>query len=445
MKLNGIVMTPEILSRVQDILVLRADDGTILDANPAALATYGYTIEQIKNLRLEDLQIPQTEAEVLECLRVSAERGGLFRAIHRRADESVFPVELATVPVVVDDEPALLIIVHDTTEREELEVKLRESKAMLQSIIDMAPLLVCVTSLDGRYILVNKSMEDMLGQQGETLVGQLRADAMPKDRAEEYTVHDRAVIRSRKSGSFVELYDGPEGKQTYLTTRFPLLDDDGGIASVCAVSVDITATRRVEAELAAANTRLEGVVKETASVVGRIVEARDPYTQGHENRVAELATMIAVEMGLPDGEVEGIEVAGLLHDIGKMGVPAEILSKPGGLSKEQYALVQCHPTDGHEILKGIDFQWPVAEAVLQHHERMDGSGYPQGLHGDEISTMARILAVADVVEAITSHRPYRPALGIEAAMAEINEHPEKYDQDVAAALLRVRQSGRIPL
>jgi putative nucleotidyltransferase with HDIG domain len=288
-------------------------------------------------------------------------------------------------------------------------------------------------------------MEDLLGQPGETLVGKTRADVLPKDRAEEHDANDRVVIQSRAPATFAEEYDGQDSHHVYLSTRFPLFDDDDEIASVCCISMDITATRRVEAELAAANTRLEGVVRQTASIVGRIVEARDPYTQGHENRVAELATMIAIEMGLPDDEVEGIEVAGLLHDIGKMGVPAEILSKPGGLSKEQYALVQCHPTDGHEILRGIDFPWPVAEAVLQHHERMDGSGYPQGLHGDEISTMSRILAVADVVEAITSHRPYRPALGIEAAMAEINEHPEKYDQDVAAALLRVRQSGRIPL
>lgn len=170
----------------------------------------------------------------------------------------------------------------------------------------------------------------------------------------------------------------------------------------------------------------------------------DPYTQGHEDRVAELAKLIAVEMGLPDDEVEGIEMAGLLHDVGKMSVPAEILSKPGGLSKEQFALVQCHPTDGYEILKGIDFPWPVAEAVLQHHERMDGSGYPQGLHGDEIGVTARILAVADVVAAVSSHRPYRPALGIEAAIAAIAEHPEEYDQDVTAALLSVYESGRIP-
>lgn len=444
MKLDHIVMTPEILSRIQDILVLRADNGSILDANPAALSTYGYSIAQIKALRLRDLEALKTQADVDECLRVAAERGGVFNAMHRRADGSVFPVELASVPVVVDDTPALLMIVRDTTERETFEAKLRESKAALQSILDHAPLLVCVLALDGRYALVNRCVEDLLGVAGETLVGRRRGDVMPKDRAEEHDANDRMVIHNRVPASFVELYDGPDGHHTYLSTRFPLFDDDGEISSVCCISMDITATKRVEAELAAANTRLEAVVRETASIVGRIVEARDPYTQGHENRVAELATMTAVEMGLPGDEVEGVEIAALLHDIGKMGVPAEILSKPGGLSKEQFALVRCHPTDGYEILKGIDFPWPVAEAVLQHHERMDGSGYPQGLRGDEIGVIARILAIADVVEAISSHRPYRPALGIQAAIAEISEHPEKYDQDVTAALLSLYESGRIP-
>jgi HD-GYP domain-containing protein (c-di-GMP phosphodiesterase class II) len=136
-------------------------------------------------------------------------------------------------------------------------------------------------------------------------------------------------------------------------------------------------------------------------------------------------------------------MSALVHDIGKLSVPAEILNKPGVLSANEFALIRQHPTAGFEILKDIAFPWPVAESVLQHHERMDGSGYPQGLLGDDICRTARILAVADAVEAMSSHRPYRPGLGIDAAIAEITDHPAKYDPDVVAACLRLHESGLI--
>lgn len=444
MELDRVTMTPEILSRLQDILVLRADDGSILDANPEALSTYGYSIARIKSLRLRDLEAPQAQADVDERLRVAADRGGVFNTIHRRADGSEFPVELLSVPVAIDGRPALLIIVRDTSERESCEAMLREGKAMQQAILDNAPQLVYVVALDGRFTLVNQRFEDLLGLPGETLIGRMRADVMPEGRAEEHTANDRTVIHTRAPAFFEEVHDEPDGQHIYLSTKFPLFADDGEVAFVCCISADITESKRVEAELAEANTRLAAVVRETAAIVGRVIEARDPYTQGHEIRVADLARNIAIEMGLPEGDIEGVELAAMLHDVGKVGVPAEILSKPGALSREELALVQCHPEAGHEILKEVDFPWPVAEAVLQHHERMDGSGYPRGVHGDEICVIARILAVADVVEAISSHRPYRPALGIESAFAEIAEHPEKYDQGVVAALLRVRESGQMP-
>ena len=444
MKLDRIILTSEILSRLQDALVLWADDGTILDANPAALKTYGYPIEQFRGMCLTDLEAPETQADVDERLRVAAERGGMLSSMHRRADGSVFPVEMVSVPVAVDKQPALLVIVRDTTERETYEAMLRESKAILQSILDNTPLMVTIATLGGRFTLVNQRAEDLLGSPGQTLVGQLREAVMPRDRAEEYRANDLAVVRSRAPVTFEELYDEPDGQHIYLSTRFPMFSDGNEIASVCCISTDITASKRSEAELAQANTRLADVVRETASIVGRIVEARDPNTQDHEVRVAALAKLIAIEMGLPETDIEGIEMAALLHDIGKIGVPTEILSKPGTLSEAQFALVKCHPVDGYGFLKDIDFPWPVAEAVLQHHERADGSRYPEGLRHDEICIGARVLAVADVVEAISSHRPYRPARSIETALEEIIEHPEQFDHDVTGALLSIHQSERMP-
>ena len=176
------------------------------------------------------------------------------------------------------------------------------------------------------------------------------------------------------------------------------------------------------AELAIANKELKDSLDDTMRAIAGIVEMRDPYTAGHQIRVADLAAAIARQMGLPDEQAHVIHLAGTVHDLGKINVPAEILSKPGKLTDLEFGLIKVHPQAGYDILKGIDFPWPIAQMVLQHHERLDGSGYPQGLKGDAILLEARILAVADVVEAIFAHRPYRPGLGIEVAMEEITKN-----------------------
>ncbi len=179
------------------------------------------------------------------------------------------------------------------------------------------------------------------------------------------------------------------------------------------------------------------------TAIARTLEMRDPYTSGHQQRVANLAVAIAREMGLDDQRVEGLYFGGIIHDIGKIAVPAEILVKPSLLTDIEFMLIQDHPRAGHAIVKDIEFPWPVAEMVLQHHERLDGSGYPQGLKGEEILLEARILAVADVVEAMSSHRPYRPSLGLEPALAEIGKGMgNRYDPVVAEACLRLfREKG----
>jgi PAS domain S-box-containing protein len=192
--------------------------------------------------------------------------------------------------------------------------------------------------------------------------------------------------------------------------------------------------------------KLQENLDDTVKAISTIVEMRDPYTAGHETRVAELAVVIAKEMGLPDDQIRGLHLAGEVHDLGKVQIPAEILSKPGKLNQIEYNLVKVHPQAGYDILKGIDFPWPIAQMVLQHHERLDGSGYPQGLKGDAILLEARILCVADVVEAMSSHRPYRPELGIDSALDEIKRGSGSiYDPAVAEACLKVFAAGNFRL
>lgn len=203
--------------------------------------------------------------------------------------------------------------------------------------------------------------------------------------------------------------------------------------------------REAEAGLAESLARTEKVLDQTVDALASVTEIKDPYTAGHQLRVARLAWAIAGEIGLSPDLMDGIRVAGILHDIGKIAVPSEILTKPGKLDEIEFSLIKKHSRTGFEILKGIEFPWPVAQAVLQHHERIDGSGYPGGVSGNQIIPEAGILAVADVVEAMASHRPYRPAWSIETALDDIEKGKGMvYDPEVVEATLRLfREKGYI--
>ena len=198
-------------------------------------------------------------------------------------------------------------------------------------------------------------------------------------------------------------------------------------------------------ELVLGRRQLEKTLKELREALGGTIEAmaltvetRDPYTAGHQRRVSNLARAIATEIGISEDQIQGIRLAGVIHDIGKISVPGEILSKPGKISSNEFGIIKEHPQVGHNILNTVDFPWPIAQIVLQHHERMDGSGYPNGISGDNILFEARILAVADVVEAMASHRPYRASLGIDIALREILKNRGSfYDPQVVDACLKL--------
>ena len=195
--------------------------------------------------------------------------------------------------------------------------------------------------------------------------------------------------------------------------------------------------QKVEERTVKLKETLDGVIQAMALTI----EFRDPYTAGHQRRVADIAIAIAKEMDIPGDQQECIRVAGEIHDLGKISIPAEILSKPGKLNDNEYSIIKTHPSIGYDIIASIEFPWPIAQVILQHHERIDGSGYPQGLSGEDILLEARIICVSDVVEAMASHRPYRPALGIEKALNEISDNQGiLYDSHVASALSRINIS-----
>jgi len=206
---------------------------------------------------------------------------------------------------------------------------------------------------------------------------------------------------------------------------------------------DLTERHRAENEKQQSFEKFQRSLIQTIRAIGLTVEKRDPYTAGHQRRVADLARTIATQMGLPTNQIDGIRMASMIHDLGKISVPAEILSKPTKLTDIEFMLIKTHPQAGFDILKDIEFPWPIARMVLEHHERMDGSGYPNGLTGDKLLIESRIIAMADVVEAIASHRPYRPALGLDKALGEISRNRGAlYDPGaVDACLTLIEQKG----
>jgi putative nucleotidyltransferase with HDIG domain len=223
----------------------------------------------------------------------------------------------------------------------------------------------------------------------------------------------------------------------------PLVGNDGRIIGVASLAQDVTERREAEENMRQGLVQLRLTLKAAIDSLASAIELRDPYTAGHQDRVTRIAVAIAGEMGLNSERIEAIQIAGAIHDIGKLYVPAEILSKPTKLSDLEYAMIRMHSQVGYTILGKIDFPWPIADIVHQHHEAINGSGYPLGLKGRDILLEAKILSVADVVEAMSSHRPYRAALGLPAALDEITQKRGIiYDREVVDACLRLfRERG----
>jgi putative nucleotidyltransferase with HDIG domain len=228
-----------------------------------------------------------------------------------------------------------------------------------------------------------------------------------------------------------------------LVNGAPIVDEQGHISEVVLTIDDITKYRQAEEKIQQSINQLEKSMEGTIKAMSMVVETRDPYTAGHQDKVARLAVAIAKKLNLSEELIKGIHMAGAIHDIGKLSVPAEILSKPGKLSNMEMGLIRTHSQAGYDIMKDVEFPWPVAKIILEHHERMDGSGYPNGHSNNDILLEARIITVADVVEAMASYRPYRPGLGIENALEEIEKNKGLlYDTDaVNACLMLFREEG----
>jgi len=276
---------------------------------------------------------------------------------------------------------------------------------------------IMVHDLNGKCVYANGRACRFYGYDEEEL---LRLNLYELNAPEQMKMVEAKIAELMEKGqlTYESLHVGRDKNPVPVEVSSLIIDSKGRKLIVSAVG-DISERKRTAEELKQTSLRLQRAIEGAINAVALTTEIRDPYTAGHQHRVAKLACSIGRELGLSEKQIEGIRVAGTLHDIGKIYVPAEILSRPGRLRQNEINLVRDHAQVGYDLLSTIEFPWPVAQIVLQHHERMNGSGYPYGLSGDEILIEAKIISVADVVEAMASHRPYRPALSIEESLLEI--------------------------
>ena len=318
----------------------------------------------------------------------------------------------------------IVAVYDDITDRKNAEIALAESEEKYRTVFENTGTAMIIIEEDMTISVTNRQVEQLSGYSKEEIENKMKWTELviPEDleRMKEYH-----LLRRKEKGSALTSYE------------FSFRDKLGGIKNIWLKIGMIPGTKKSVASLTDITDRktyegkLKRSIEDVIYTIGKITETRDPYTSGHQLKVSKLSTAIAQEMKLPPDKIEGIRIASLVHDIGKISIPSEILSKPTKLSEIEYRLIKNHSQIGYDILKSIDFPYPVAQIVLQHHERLNGSGYPNQLKGNDILLEAKIMGVADVVEAMSSFRPYRTALGIDAALEEISRNKGiLYDSEV---------------
>jgi PAS domain S-box-containing protein len=338
--------------------------------------------------------------------------------------------------------------IRDITEQTQTEEFLRHAEAEYRGIFENAQEGIFRATSEGRFIIANQALASMLNYESPRDLMKTITD-IPHQlyvNREDYETLKQMIKEYGPIKGFETQFYQKDGSPLWVSINMNThCDRDGQMLYEEGIVEDITARKKVDEERKESLKRLRNALGATVQAMAVVVETRDPYTAGHQRRVSDLARAIATEMNLSRGRIDGIRVMGSIHDIGKISVPAEILSKPTKLTDIEFGLIKTHSFAGYDILKEIEFPWPVAEIVLQHHEKLNGFGYPRGLKGNEILPEAKIICVADVVEAMASHRPYRPALGIEKALEEIFQNRGiLYDPDVVDACLRLfREKGYV--
>jgi PAS domain S-box-containing protein/putative nucleotidyltransferase with HDIG domain len=438
-----------IIPAIRDITFERAEDcilvldthNCVLDLNPAAEQLIGCRVSDAVGLPIQQLWPYQSS-------KITA-----FNKMINASEELVLEIDgkLKAYDLhisMINDSGGLLtskvVLLTDITERKQAEKTLRESEAQYRLLAENMRDTVWMMDMDLKTHYQSPSVQRTRGYTpGEISEMPLEKHLTPASLklAMEVFAEELAKIEADPSYNFQRILDlefyCKNGKTMWAENTFSLLrDENGKPASILCEGRDVTDRKLSEDKLLQSYENLKKTLNDAINTMVKIVELRDPYTAGHQQRVSQLVTAIARQMKLEETVIEQLKTAALIHDIGKINIPSDILSKPGRLSDIEFDLIKTHSQHGYDIVKSMDFPYSISQAILQHHERLDGSGYPHNLNGGDMLLESKILAVADVVEAMASHRPYRPTLGIDKALDEISKNKGKlYDINVVDACL----------
>jgi len=438
---------------VHDVIFVLDMNFNFTYVSPSVKALRGYEPEEVMKQLLSKTLTPSSWDLVTKTMAAAMEQEKEHRELNisrtlqlemlRKDGTTVWTEENVSFIRNENQQPVgILGVIRDITERRKAGEALLESEEQYRLVVENAKESIIITQ-DEKAVFANNAAKDMVGYSKEILTSKsFTALIHPDDRNMVVDHHIKRIKGEEVPPVYSLRVITQDGTVIWCELNAAVIQWKGKPATLVFLN-NITERKKAEEELQQTLESLRKSIGATIQTMVSAVEMRDPYTAGHQLRVANLAIAIAKEMGLPQDKIEGIRMAGSIHDIGKLSIPAEILSKPTKLTNIEFSLIKEHSLSGYEMLKNVESPWPLAQIVYQHHERMNGSGYPRNLKGDEILIEARIMAVADVVESMASHRPYRPTLGIEAALEEIEKNKGiLYDAAVVDACLRLfREKG----
>jgi PAS domain S-box-containing protein/putative nucleotidyltransferase with HDIG domain len=413
-------------------------DGRYIDVNEDFLQVLGYRREDVIGFTRSELNIWEKPEDLERATQILHEKKSFRDFVASiRTKSGELRIGLISGDIIdISGGEYMLLVFDDVTERKLAEEALKQSEEKYRSLVENLNDVILTVNTEGHITYISPVIERFAGYKTVEIIGKpFMSYIHPEDLQGLLERFRRSLSGQIERAEFRLLRK--DGTYIFVRALSRVLAENGQV-SLTGVLSDITERKRAEERLRESFTKLAKTFEQTVKSLSSIAEMRDPYTAGHQVRVAKLACEIASEIGMSEEQVNAIRTAALIHDIGKIIVPSEILNKPGTLSVLERSFVEAHAQASYEILKTIEFEFPIAEIILQHHEKLDGSGYPQGLSGDSILKEARVLTVADIIEAMASYRPYRPALPLKTALEEISSHRGTlYDADVVDACLRL--------